>query len=73
MKQGKSLIAFVMVLFALAIICYLGYHIFETFQEPFTTTYAYEYELNDSIEVEGLLVRQEQVLAGTQGILDVTR
>ena len=73
MKQGKSLIVFVMVLFALAIICYLGYHIFETFQEPFTTTYAYEYELNDSIEVEGLLVRQEKVLAGTQGILDVTR
>ena len=73
MKQGKSLITFVMVLFALAIICYVGYHTFETFQDPFTTTYAYEYELNDSIEVEGLLVRQEQVLTGAQGILDVTR
>lgn len=73
MKQGKALITFVMVLLAAALTCYLGYYVWDTFQEPFTTTYAYEYELNDSVEAEGLIVRREQVLPGAQGILDVTR
>lgn len=73
MKQGKALITFVMVLLVAALTCYLGYYVWDTFQEPFTTTYAYEYELNDSVEAEGLIVRREQVLPGAQGILDVTR
>ena len=73
MKQGKALITFVMVLLAAALTCYLGYYVWDTFQEPFTPTYAYEYELNDSVEAEGLIVRREQVLPGAQGILDVTR
>lgn len=59
MKQGKALITFVMVLLAAALTCYLGYYVWDTFQEPFTTTYAYEYELNDSVEAEGLIVRRE--------------
>ena len=49
------------------------YYVWGTFQDPFTTTYAYEYELNDSVEAEGLMVRSEQVLPGGPGILDVTR
>ena len=73
MKQGKPLITFVVVLLAAALACYLIYYAWGTFQEPFTTTYAYEYELNDSVEAEGLVVRSEQVLSGGQGILDVTR
>ena len=73
MKQGKALITFVMALLAAALTCYLGYYVWDTFQEPFTTTYTYEYELNDSVEAEGLIVRQEQVLPGAQGILDITR
>ena len=55
MKQGKALITFVMVLLAAALMCYLGYYAWDTLQEPFTTTYAYEYELNDSVEAEGLI------------------
>ena len=73
MKQGKPLITFVVVLLAAALACYLIYYAWGTFQEPFTTTYAYEYVLNDSVEAEGLVVRSEQVLSGGQGILDVTR
>ena len=73
MKQGKALITFVMVLLAAALTCYLGYYVWDTLQEPFTTTYTYEYELNDSVEAEGLIVRREQVLPGAQGILDITR
>lgn len=66
MKQGKALITFVMVLLAAALMCYLGYYAWDTLQEPFTTTYAYEYELNDSVEAEGLIVRREQVLPGAR-------
>ena len=73
MKQGKPLITFVILLLAAALACYLAYHVWSTFQDPFTTTYAYEYELSDSVEAEGLIVRSEQILPGVQGILDVTR
>ena len=73
MKQGKPLIAFVIVLIAAALACYFLYYVWRTFQDPFTTTYAYEYVLNDSVEAEGLIVRSERVLSGSPGILDVTR
>ena len=53
MKQGKPLIAFVIVLIAAALACYFLYYVWRTFQDPFTTTYAYEYVLNDSVEAEG--------------------
>ena len=73
MKQGKPLIAFVIVLISAALACYFLYYVWRTFQDPFTTTYAYEYVLNDSVEAEGLIVRSERVLSGSPGILDVTR
>ena len=73
MKQGKPLITFVIVLLAAALGCYILYSVWRTFEDPFTTTYAYEYELNDSVETEGLIVRSEQVLTGGTGIIDVTR
>lgn len=73
MKQGRPLITFVIVFLAGALMCYLGYYAWDTFQDPVTTTYAYRYELNDSVETDGLVVRQEQLLPGAQGILDVTR
>ena len=73
MKQGKPLITFVIVLLAAALACYLAYYVWGTFQDPFTTTYAYEYELNDSVEAEGLIIRSERVLSGGAGIVDVTR
>ena len=49
MKQGKPLITFVIVLLAAALGCYILYSVWRTFEDPFTTTYAYEYELNDSV------------------------
>lgn len=73
MKQGKPLITFVIVMLAVVLAVYLGYYVWDTFREPFTTTFVYAYTLNDSVETDGLIVRQEQVLPGAQGILDVTR
>ena len=73
MKQGKSVITLVMVLIAGALAIYFGYYVFDTFNDPFTTTLAYSYTVNDSAEADGLLVREERVLPGQAGILDVTR
>ncbi len=73
MKQGRPLITFVIALFAGALVLYAIFHVWKTFQDPFVSTYVYSYTLNDSIQTEGLIIRQEQVLSGGQGIVDVTR
>ena len=73
MKQGKSVITLVMVLIAGALAIYFGYYVFDTLNDPFTTTLAYSYTVNDSVEADGLLVREEKALSGQAGILDVTR
>ena len=73
MKQGRPLITFVIVLFAGALLLYFGFSVWDTFQEPFVSTYVYSYTLNDSIQTDGLIIRQEQVLSGSSGIVDVTR
>ena len=73
MKQGRPLITFVIALFAGVLALYFLVNLWKTFQDPFTTTYTYSYTLNDSIQADGLIIRQEQVLSGGQGIVDVTR
>lgn len=73
MKQGRPLITFVIALFAGALVLYFLISLWKTFQDPFTTTYTYSYTLNDSFQTEGLIIRDEQVLSGSSGIVDVTR
>lgn len=73
MKQGRPLITFVIALFAGALVLYFLVSVWKTFQDPFVSTYVYSYTLNDSIQTDGLIIRQEQVLSGGQGIVDVTR
>lgn len=73
MKQGRPLITFVIALFAGAMVLYAIFSVWKTFQDPFVSTYVYSYTLNDSIQTDGLIIRQEQVLSGGQGIVDVTR
>lgn len=73
MKQGRPLITFVIALFAGALVLYAIFSVWKTFQDPFVSTYVYSYTLNDSIQTDGLITRQEQVLSGGQGIVDVTR
>jgi hypothetical protein len=73
MKQGRPLITFVIALFAGALVLYAIFSVWKTFQDPFVSTYVYSYTLNDSIQTDGLIIREEQVLSGGQGIVDVTR
>lgn len=73
MKQGNTLVNFVMIALAVALALYMGIYVYRGFSDPFTTTYTYEYVSNDAVEAEGILVRQEQVFQEQVGIVDVTR
>ena len=73
MKQGKPVITFVMAAIAVTLCIYFGFHVFNTFNDPYVTTLAYQYVASDSIQAEGVLIRQEQVITGSDGIVEVTR
>ena len=73
MKQGNALVNFVMIGLAVALACYLGIYAWDSFNDPFTTTYAYEYVSSETVEAQGFLARSERVFAAQNGIVDVTR
>ena len=73
MKQGNALVNFVMIVMAIALACYMGIYVWNSFSDPFTTTYAYEYISSDGVEAQGFLARRERVLPQQAGIVDVTR
>ena len=62
-----------MVAMAAALAVYFGFHVFNTFNDPFSTTLTYSYTVNDSVEADGILIRSERVLTGSGGIVDVTQ
>lgn len=71
MKQGKSVITLVMVVFALTLCVYFGFYVFDTFNDPYTTTQTYEYTHYESTQANGVLIRDEQVLASQGGIVEL--
>jgi len=73
MKQGNALINFVMIALAVALACYLGLYAWDSFNDPFSTTFAYEYTSKEVAQAEGYLVREEQVFQAQSGIIDVIR
>lgn len=73
MKQGNALVNFVMIALAVALACYLGIYAWDSFNDPFSTTYAYEYTASDAVEAEGYLARRERVFSPQSGIVDVIR
>ena len=71
MKQGKPVITLVMVIFAVVLCIYFGAYVFDTFNDPYTTTFTYEYTHSESAQANGVLVRQEQVLQAEGGIVEL--
>ena len=71
MKQGRSLITLVMVVFALALCVYFGFYVFDTFNDPYSTTQTYQYTFYDSTQANGLFIRTEQVLPEQEGIVEL--
>ncbi len=73
MKQGNALVKFVMMLLAAALVCYMGFYVWNSLTTPFTTTYAYHYTVHDGVQTQGWLARKESVLPPQAGIVDLTR
>lgn len=72
MKEGTTITKLVMFLMAVCLAVYFTVYLFRGMTDPLTTAVAYAYTVNDSVEAEALLVRQEQVLPAGVGIADVT-
>lgn len=69
MKQGTVLNRIVMLLFLAAILLYFGGAAWRSFRNPYSTVQAYAYQVDDTTEATGYLVRREQVLTGTGGVV----
>lgn len=69
MKQGTILNKIVMVLFLIAILAYFAGAAWKGLRDPYPTVQAYAYEVDDTLEATGYLVREEQVLSGSGGIV----
>ena len=50
-----------------AVIAYFGVQIYRYASDPMLTTPAYTYQVEDTVEISGWVVRQEQVLPGDSG------
>lgn len=72
MKEGTTITKLVMFLLAACLAVYFAVYLFRGMTDPLTTAVAYSYTVNDSVEAEALIVRQEQVLAAGVGIADVS-
>lgn len=72
MKDGSIVTKLIMLFLAACLAVYLGVHVWQSLTTSLVTTVAYAYQINDSVEADGLLVRQEQILPGGSGIADVT-
>ena len=46
----------------LLVLAYFGYQIYGYVSDPFSTTLAYTYQVEDTVDISGYVVRQEQVL-----------
>ena len=69
MKQGAILNKIVMTLFLVAILAYFAGAAWKGLRDPYPTVQAYAYAVDDTLEATGYLVREEQVLSGSGGIV----
>lgn len=72
MKEGTLITKIAMIFIAGVLAVYFGAHLWQSAANPLRTTFAYTYTVNDSVEADGFLVRQEQVISGRSGIVNVT-
>lgn len=71
MKQGSLIQKITIFFLFLGVSAYLAGAVWRSLQSPYTTVMCYAYTVDESAEATGLLVREEQVIPGKGGILDV--
>ena len=71
MKQGTLLNKFVMLVLAAAVVIYLAVYAWNSFSDPLTTVLCYAYTVDDAVETTGFLVREETVIPGQGGTVEL--
>ena len=72
MKQGTVVYKIVIFLIFVAILFYMAGAAWRGLRDPYPTVQGYSYAVEDMVEVTGYLVREEQVLTGSGGIVRLT-
>lgn len=67
MKQSTFTSKLLLAAVTLGVIAYFGVQIWRYASDPFSTTMAYAYRVEDTVEIGGYVVRQEQVIADSSG------
>lgn len=67
MKNNSLGMKLLMILVTLALTVYFGVQVARYFDDPLTTTLAYNYRVEDSLSLSGYVVREEQVLPPESG------
>ena len=71
MKQGIFIQKITMLVLFLGVAAYLAGAAWRSLQAPFPTVTCYAHTVDDGVEATGLIVRQEEVIPGQGGIVDV--
>lgn len=71
MKQGTIVTKIIITLLAIGVAVYLAVYAVQSLTDPFSSVMAYQDSLDDSVEISGVVVRQEQVLAEGSDIMDI--
>lgn len=71
MKQGTLINRLIALLLLGAVIIYLAVSAWQSFQNPFSTVISFSYSVDDTVACTGYLVREETVLTGSGGIVDL--
>lgn len=74
MKNSSLISKLLMLAVTLGVLAYFGVQIYRYANDPLLTTLAYAYQVEDTVELSGYMVRQEQVLeGGADGLLRLRR
>lgn len=71
MKQGSAVIRTITLLLLAAVLVYLAVSAWNSLQEPFSTSLSYPWSVDDTVECTGYVVREETVLTGGSGLVDL--
>ena len=71
MKQGTLNSRIILLALLGAVVLYLCVSAWRSFRDPFSTVVSYAYTVDDSLEATGFLVREEQVLTASGGVVEL--
>lgn len=67
MKENTLGMKLLMAVVTLGVLAYFGIQGWRYLSDPLTTTLAYTYEVEESMDLSGYVVRQEQVITDSSG------